>query len=59
MPESMFITFAPVGSADATWEVNKLGEWIDIDDVITGGDQHMHSVYTGMCMFMSSSSCNS
>ena len=47
MPESMFVTFAPVGSSDAAWEVNKLGEWVNIDNIISGGDQHMHSVYSG------------
>ena len=51
MPESMFITFAPTGSSDGTWEINKLGEWINVGDVVTGGDQHMHSVYSGLSKF--------
>ena len=44
LPEAMFVRFNPVVSANASYEVNKLGSWIDTKDVVTGGSKHLHGV---------------
>lgn len=51
MPEAMFLTFNPIGSATATWEMDKLGEWIQPSEVILGGSPHLHGIDSGSFVF--------
>ena len=44
LPEAMFVRFNPVVAANASYEVNKLGSWIDTKDVVNGGSKHLHGV---------------
>lgn len=43
LPEGMFVQFQPA-PATGVWSANKLGEWIDSDDIIDGGTKHLHGV---------------
>ena len=44
LPEAMFVRFNPAMGANATYEVNKLGSWVDSRDVVSGGSKHLHGV---------------
>eukprot|EP01043_Picozoa_sp_COSAG02_P060900 COSAG02_NODE_8059_length_2728_cov_2.497528_2_plen_345_part_00 len=47
LPEAMFVQILPpqASSAGTTWEVNKLGTWVDIQrDVVKGGTKHLHGI---------------
>merc|ERR1712080_507657 len=49
LPEAMFFTFHPkaIQGQDDIWRMDKLGEWVEMNDTIKGGSQHLHGVITG------------
>ena len=44
MPEAMWLTFDPVGSAPGRWSLDKVGEEVAPADVVVGGGRSMHAV---------------
>ena len=47
LPESLWLTFNPVATADAQWTFQKCSEAISPLDVVRGGGRHMHALSTG------------
>jgi hypothetical protein len=47
LPESLWLTFNPVTSADAQWTFEKCSEPIAAHDVVRSGGRHMHGLSTG------------
>lgn len=45
LPEAMFLTFNPPEVTDAV--LDKLGEPVNTNDIISGGSQKLHFVYNG------------
>ena len=47
--ESILVQFlpAPTGAATGDWSVDKLGEWLNISDVVDGGAKHLHGNMEG------------
>ena len=47
--ESILVQFlpAPTGAATGDWSVDKLGEWLNISDVVEGGAKHLHGNMEG------------
>lgn len=43
-------TVQPQGSKTANWEADKLGQWVDLLDVVDGGSKHIHGVTSGFRM---------
>lgn len=51
LPEALFFRFVPPllppsTSFGSAWRMNKLGEWVDPSDVVTGGSKHLHAIVT-------------
>ena len=44
MPEAMWLTFAPIADDQQGWTVEKVGEPINVMDVVRGGGRAMHAV---------------
>lgn len=44
MPEAMWLTFQPVGTATDGWSVEKVGQDVAVTDVLEGGGRSMHAV---------------
>ena len=47
LPESVWLTFNPVATADAQWTFEKCSEQISPHDVVRSGGRHMHGLSTG------------
>lgn len=44
MPEAMWLTFQPMGSAGDGWSVEKVGQDVAVSEVLAGGGRAMHAV---------------
>eukprot|EP01012_Entosiphon_sulcatum_P032079 TRINITY_DN40828_c0_g1_i1.p1 TRINITY_DN40828_c0_g1~~TRINITY_DN40828_c0_g1_i1.p1 ORF type:complete len:800 (-),score=122.49 TRINITY_DN40828_c0_g1_i1:16-2391(-) len=47
LPEAMFLTFNPLAQ-QGTWQMDKLGEWLEVNNVVGGGEPHHHGVLSGV-----------
>ena len=43
IPEAMFVQFQ-TPNKNITWSANKLGSWIEPDDIVDGGTKHLHGI---------------
>ncbi len=47
-PEAFWLSFAPVAPELGGWRLDKLGQWVDPNDVIDDGGRHLHGVGRGV-----------
>jgi hypothetical protein len=50
LPESLHLQFLPAPSYTETgkWSVDKLGSWLNVSDVVSGGCKHLHANMEGI-----------
>jgi hypothetical protein len=48
MPEAMWLTFAPADADPKTWRLEKVDQWVDPLDVVSGGGRSMHAITEGI-----------
>jgi hypothetical protein len=44
MPEAMWLTFAPANADPKNWRLEKVDQWINPLDVVSGGGRSMHAI---------------
>ena len=48
LPEATYLNFRSPAVKGARWEMDKLGSWVDPEDVVTNGNQYQHGVHRGV-----------
>jgi len=48
LAEGLFVSFIPPFSKDTQHNINKIGEWIDVNEVVLNGSNHIHAVQQGV-----------
>jgi hypothetical protein len=48
LPEALWLSFCPLVRQPEAWRMDKLGCWVDPDDVVRNGNRRMHAVGRGL-----------
>jgi len=48
LPEALWLNFNPVYQEGFQWFMDKLEEWINVNDIIGNGSNHMHGIWSGV-----------